>query len=94
MARSNNVTGVERISDLVAVVGVVAPDPYTDSVRSRMGSTAARMGMTRRSARSQAQAAPPAESARATCQTHEATTPKAGDPAASSACNDNERWTP
>ena len=46
MARSNNVTGVERISDLVAVVGVVAPDPYTDSVRSRMGSTAARMGTT------------------------------------------------
>ena len=46
MARSINVTGVERISDLVAVVGVVAPDPYTDSVRSRMGSTAARMGKT------------------------------------------------
>ena len=48
----------------------------------------------RRSARLQAQAAPPAESAHATCQTHEATTPKAGDLAASSACNDNERGTP
>ena len=47
-----------------------------------------------RSARSQAQAAPPAESVLATCQTHEATKPKAGDPAASSACNDNERGTP
>ena len=35
-ARSAHVAGVERISDLVAVVGVVAPASYTDSVRSRM----------------------------------------------------------
>jgi hypothetical protein len=40
-ARNNHVTGVARISDLVAVVGVVAPVEYSASVRHRMGTDSA-----------------------------------------------------